>query len=171
VLIERTLLALATQVGTGLAARRIALTTAESCTGGLIAAAITHVAGASEWFSEGFVTYSDLAKHKTLSVPVALLEQHGAVSEAVAGAMSEGALAKSGADIAVSVTGIAGPTGAVPGKPVGTVCFGWAQRHLPLRVVTCHFPGNRAAVRRQAAEYALRGVLEAIDAEGGNGSL
>ena len=142
--------------------------TVESCTGGLIAGALTETAGSSAWFDRGFVTYSNAAKIELVGVLDATLAAHGAVSEAVAAEMARGGLAHSGARLALSVTGIAGPGGAVPGKPVGTVCFGWAcRRPLPvggqgdaaatIRVLTrtCHFSGDRAAVRWQAARFAL----------------
>ena len=135
------------------------LTTAESCTGGLIAAACTSVAGSSEWFDRGFVTYSNAAKIETLGVDAALIEQHGAVSQPVARAMAEGALARSRSTIALAVTGIAGPGGATPGKPVGTVWLAWALRgdggeqRLQLK-------GGRAAIRTATVHAALRRALE-----------
>ena len=134
------------------------LVTAESCTGGLIAARCTDLAGSSQWFERGFVSYSNAAKTDLLDVPSALIAQNGAVSEAVAAAMVRGALAHTDAQISLSTTGIAGPGGAVPGKPVGTVCFGWAHGDIvhTERVV---FSGDRAAVRAQTAEHALQGLL------------
>lgn len=128
-------------------ARQVMLATAESCTGGLIAAALTAIAGSSDVVERGFVTYSNAAKHELLGVPEALLRDHGAVSEPVARAMAEGALARSQADIAVAVTGVAGPGGGSAEKPVGLVWFGLAQRGQP--VVSEHqvFPGDRTAVR------------------------
>ncbi|MDE2565127.1 MAG: CinA family protein, partial [Burkholderiales bacterium] len=113
-------------LGQALRARGWRLATAESCTGGLIAAACTEVAGSSDWFERGYVTYSNAAKTELLGVPAALIAQHGAVSEAVARAMAAGALARAPVQLAVAVTGIAGPGGAVPGKPVGTVWLAWA---------------------------------------------
>jgi nicotinamide-nucleotide amidase len=140
----------------------LSVATAESCTGGLVARALTETAGSSAWFERGFVTYSNEAKHEALGVPDAVLHAHGAVSEPVARDMAIGALARSHADLAIAITGIAGPTGAVPGKPVGTVCFGWALRaphragDAPLvRVETLRLAGGRAAVRRGAARHAL----------------
>ena len=141
-------------------ARRAA--TAESCTGGWIAKAITDVAGSSEWFTEGFVTYSNEAKMRRLGVPARALTADGAVSEAVARAMALGALLRSGAEMAVAVTGIAGPGGAVAGKPVGTVWMAWARRvsgRVRVDAVLKRFRGDREAVRRQTVKAALRGLL------------
>jgi nicotinamide-nucleotide amidase len=158
---ETDLVELAAQVGEALKARRWLLATAESITGGSISQAITDVAGASAWFDCGFVTYSNSSKTEQLDVPAALIAQFGAVSEEVAGAMATGALGTSDADIALSTTGIAGPSGAVPGKPVGTVCFGWAHGSAVWteRLV---FKGDRYAVRQQTAEHALRGLLKVL---------
>jgi nicotinamide-nucleotide amidase len=153
---------LAADVGRALAARGWRMATAESCTGGLIAGAITDIAGSSDWFERGYVSYSDRAKQEMLGVPHALLVAHGAVSEAVAHAMAEGAIARSGAECAVSVTGIAGPGGGSPLKPVGLVCFGWAARGLPTRVATRRFPGDRGEVRAAAVRAALEGLLALI---------
>ena len=134
------------------------LATAESITGGSISQAITDIPGSSEWFDCGFVTYSNGSKTQFLEVPEALLAQHGAVSEEVAAEMAKGTLANTDAHITLSTTGIAGPGGAVPGKPVGTVCFGWAseKRVDTERVV---FAGDRHSVRTQTAEHALKGLL------------
>jgi len=156
-------LALAADVGRELAARRWRLATAESCTGGLVSAAITAIAGSSDWFERGFITYSNEAKREMLGVPATLLEAHGAVSEAVAAAMAEGARRSSGAQCAVSVTGVAGPGGGSLAKPVGTVCLGWAVEGVPGgHVVTRHFTGDRTAVRRQSVVAALAGMLEML---------
>ena len=135
------------------------MATAESCTGGLIAAACTDLSGSSTWFERGFVTYSNAAKTELLGVPADLIEHHGAVSEAVARAMVLGALAHSAAQVAVAVTGVAGPGGGSPAKPVGTVWFGFA---LPGQDVCekCLFAGDRAEVRAAAAQYALRRLAE-----------
>ncbi|WP_288381871.1 CinA family protein [uncultured Massilia sp.] len=153
---------LASKVGRALEARRLVLSTAESCTGGGISQAITDVAGSTAWFDCGFVTYSNASKTELLEVPAALIAQFGSVSEEVAGRMAEGALGNSTADVAVSTTGIAGPTGAVPGKPVGTVCFGWARGDTTFteRLV---FQGDRQAVREQAVAHALQGLLRFIE--------
>jgi nicotinamide-nucleotide amidase len=142
------------------------LATAESCTGGLIAAACTALAGSSDWFERGFVTYSNAAKSELLGVPAALIDRHGAVSEAVARAMAAGALARSRADLVVAVTGIAGPGGAVPGKPVGTVWLAWG-RTAALHAECLHLPGDRAAVRAATVQAALQRLLAlAAPAEG-----
>ena len=138
------------------------LATAESCTGGLVAAAITDISGSSEWFERGFVTYSNQAKSEMIGVPAELIEKHGAVSEPVARAMAQGALLNSRAQISLSITGVAGPGGGTPDKPVGMVCFGWTNRVTTI-VETKHFKGDRTQVRSQAAQYALRGVIELLD--------
>jgi nicotinamide-nucleotide amidase len=145
--------------GRRLKAARSLLVTAESCTGGWVAQAVTSVAGSSEWFERGYVTYSNAAKREALGVSRQLLERHGAVSEQTARAMARGALARSRGTIALAITGIAGPGGAVPGKPVGTVCFAWAQGRR-MRSETRRFRGGRDRVRRQSVIHALRGVLK-----------
>lgn len=152
---------LATRVGHTLKARGLLLATAESCTGGGIAHAITEIAGSSEWFDCGFVTYSNASKNELLDISEALIAQHGAVSEEIAGAMAEGAVANSNSDVAVSTTGIAGPGGAVPGKPVGTVCFGWrvGDKTYTERLV---FQGDRQQVRAQTVEHSLKGLLKLL---------
>ena len=134
--------------------KQLHLVTAESCTGGLIAAACTDLAGSSAWFERGFVTYSNAAKTELLGVPERVLRRAGAVCGPVAQAMAEGALAHSHAQVAVAVTGVAGPSGGSPAKPVGTVWFGFA---LPGQVLTekCHFEGDRAAVRQATVRHAL----------------
>ena len=144
-----------------LKARGLMMAAAESCTGGLIAGACTDVSGSSEWFERGFVTYSNAAKSELLGVPMALIDQHGAVSEPVARAMAAGAMAHSPAQLAVAVTGVAGPTGGSAEKPVGTVWFGWAT---PEGVFTEHqrFDGVRAAVRQATVQHALSGLLHRI---------
>ena len=141
------------------------LATAESCTGGLIAAACTDLAGSSAWFERGFVTYSNEAKTEMLGVDAALIAQHGAVSEEVVRAMALGALAHSHAQVAVAVTGVAGPTGGSADKPVGTVWLGWAT---PAGVTTekCHFVGDRAAVRRETVHRAVRKLLGLLNQNG-----
>jgi len=146
-------------LGRALAERGFRAATAESCTGGLVAAAITDIPGSSAWFDRGFVTYTDDAKRTDLGVPAELLAAHGAVSEPVARAMAEGALARSAADVAVSITGIAGPGGATPGKPVGTVCFAFARRGHHAQARTLHLDGDRAAVRAQSVDVALEGLI------------
>ena len=138
------------------------LVTAESCTGGMIAAACTDLAGSSAWFERGFVTYSNDAKTELLGVEERVLRRAGAVCGPVAQAMAEGALAHSRAQVAVAVTGVAGPTGGSPAKPVGTVWFGFA---LPGQVVTekCHFEGDRAAVRQATVRHALNRLLALLN--------
>ena len=152
---------LVARLGEALRARGARLVTAESCTGGLLAAACTSVAGSSDWFERGFVTYSNAAKSELLGVPPALIERHGAVSAEVAAAMAEGALRAAHAELALAVTGIAGPGGAVPGKPVGTVWFGLAAAGRATRTEPLRFDGDRAAVRGQAVRHALERLLEA----------
>ena len=142
--------------------RQWMLATAESCTGGLIAAACTDLAGSSNWFERGFVTYSNAAKTELLGVPAELIEQFGAVSEPVARAMAAGALAHSHAQVAVAVTGVAGPGGGSVDKPVGTVWFGWATptgQHSECQ----HFAGDRAAVRTATVRHALTRLLGLLD--------
>lgn len=143
-----------TQICAQLLARGWMLATAESCTGGLVAGACTDLAGSSQWFERGFVSYSNAAKTELLGVPAALIEAHGAVSEPVARAMAEGALAHARAQVAVAVTGVAGPGGGSPAKPVGTVWFGWCLAgHTHSEAV--RFAGDRAAVRAGAVRHAL----------------
>jgi nicotinamide-nucleotide amidase len=152
---------LAARVGRRLLGTQRVVATAESCTGGWIAKAFTDVAGSSQWFSEGFVTYSDAAKRRRLGVLRAVLDKHGAVSEAVVRAMAKGALRRAQAQVAVAVTGIAGPDGAVPGKPVGTVWLAWAMRRggaVRLVVQLRHFRGDRDSVRRKTVRAALAGL-------------
>ena len=139
--------------------RGLMLATAESCTGGLVAAACTAVAGSSDWFERGFVTYSNRAKTEMLGVDAALIAAHGAVSAEVACAMAEGALVHSTASLAVAVTGIAGPGGAVPGKPVGTVWLGLAGTGVAARAELLNLPGDRAQVREQTVALALQRLL------------
>ena len=138
------------------------LATAESCTGGMIAAACTDLAGSSNWFERGFVTYSNRAKTELLGVDPVLIDNHGAVSEPVARAMAQGALARSHAQAALAVTGVAGPGGGSAGKPVGTVWFGWAT---PAGVTSevRHFGGDRAAVRQAAAAHALARLADLLN--------
>ena len=146
-----------------LRARGLHMATAESCTGGLIAAACTAVAGSSDWFERGFVTYSNAAKTELLGVPEALLRTHGAVSEPVARAMAEGALARAPVQRAVAVTGIAGPGGAVPGKPVGTVWLALARSDGATLSRLLQLDGDRAAVRQATVVAALRALHASLD--------
>lgn len=143
----------------------VTVTTAESCTGGALAAALTSVAGSSVWFERGFVTYSNGAKEELLGVPATVLAQAGAVSAAAAELMVAGALAQSRAQVAIAVTGIAGPGGGTPAKPVGTVCFGIGRRGAGTRSETARFAGDRTAVRAQSVAYALRLLLAEIDGQ------
>jgi len=154
---------LATVLGAALRRHGLTAATAESCTGGLIAGAITEIPGSSVWFERGFVTYSNEAKMEMLGVRPETLATHGAVSEATAAEMAAGALAHSRAGLAVAVTGIAGPDGGSAAKPVGTVCFGWARRAGAVDTQTCRFAGDRAAVRAATVDAALRGLLDRSD--------
>ncbi len=150
-----------TYISSTLLTRGWMLATAESCTGGMIAAACTDLAGSSQWFERGFVSYSNAAKTELLGVPAGLIAQHGAVSEPVARAMAEGAVQHSAAQVSVAVTGVAGPTGGTPDKPVGTVWFGWridGTTHSELR----HFTGDRAAVRAQTVRHALARLAQLL---------
>ncbi|MFZ2853340.1 MAG: CinA family protein [Rhodocyclaceae bacterium] len=157
---QQQLEALAARVGALLLGNGQLLATAESCTGGWIAQCLTAIAGSSDWFERGFITYSNAAKQEMLGVDAGTLAAHGAVSEAVAAAMAAGALRHSHADWALSVTGIAGPSGGSPDKPVGTVCFGWAGPDGRLDSETRHFAGDREQARAQSVRHALEGVLE-----------
>lgn len=138
------------------------LTTAESCTGGLIAAACTDLAGSSAWFERGFVTYSNAAKTELLGVPAELIDTHGAVSEPVVRAMVAGAATRSHAQVAVAVTGVAGPSGGSPDKPVGTVWLGWWVQGQ-LTTECCHFAGDRAGVREATVSHALTRLVALLD--------
>jgi nicotinamide-nucleotide amidase len=154
------LTALATLVGARLKTKGLVLATAESCTGGWVAQAITSVSGSSDWFDRGFVTYSNDAKREMLGARAQTLERYGAVSEETAREMAAGALAASRAQIALAITGIAGPTGGTPQKPVGMVCFAWALPDGRIDAVTRRFDGDREAVRRQSVAFGLQGVLD-----------
>ena len=156
---------LSLQVGQALLAHQWRLTTAESCTGGGIAQAITEISGSSAWFEQGFVTYSNTAKMQLLGVPNEVLEKHGAVSEETVCAMAKGSLDVSGSEFAIAVSGIAGPTGGTSTKPVGMVCFGFADITGWHEEVTQIFQGDRAEVRQQAIEFALKIVLNQLQAE------
>lgn len=153
---------LATRLGEALGARGLMVASAESCTGGWIGQAITAVSGSSAWYDRGFVTYSNAAKQEMLGVSAETLAVHGAVSEATVREMAQGALAASGADLAVAVSGVAGPTGGTPDKPVGLVCLAWALRGGALEARTLRFDGDREQVRRSSVEAALRGLLERV---------
>ena len=153
---------LAQAVGEALLARGWMLAAAESCTGGWVAAAVTAIDGSSRWFERGFVTYSNEAKMDLLEVPAETLATHGAVSEATVRAMAAGALAHSRAQVALSISGIAGPTGGTPEKPVGTVWHGWAVSGGAVDARLHHYAGDRRTVRRQAVVTALQGVLDLL---------
>ncbi|KTD78367.1 CinA family protein [Legionella waltersii] len=146
-------------ISTALSEHHWKLVTAESCTGGLISTCLTDMPGSSNWFERGFVTYSNASKEEMLSVPHDLMKRYGAVSEEVALAMALGAIEHSHGDVAVSVTGIAGPDGGTLDKPVGTVCFSWALRDLSSQTARQQFSGNRQEIRAQACHYALNGAL------------
>jgi nicotinamide-nucleotide amidase len=153
---------LAIRAGNKLRDERLMLATAESCTGGMVAAAITDISGSSGWFERGFVTYSNQAKTEMIGVPADMIDKHGAVSEPVAKAMAEGALRNSRAQVALAITGVAGPGGGTDAKPVGMVSFAWSNR-LHTAVETRQFKGDRKQVRTQAAVHALRGLLELLE--------
>lgn len=159
-----TLEKLAEHLGCRLIERGEWLAVAESCTGGWLAQSVTAIAGSSTWFDRGFVTYSNAAKVDMLGVPEGALERHGAVSEAVARAMAQGVLVHSRADWSVAITGIAGPSGGSPEKPVGTVCFAWACKDGGCEAQTCLFSGDRAAVREQSVRHALDGLIARVEA-------
>jgi nicotinamide-nucleotide amidase len=152
---------LARKVGEALKARGLKLVTAESCTGGWVAMALTALAGSSDWFERGYVTYSNEAKREALGVSADTLRRRGAVSEETAREMAAGALARSHGQVALAITGIAGPTGGSADKPVGTVCFAWADGSN-IRSETRRFDGDRESVRRQSVVHALQGVLESL---------
>jgi len=149
-----------------LIARGWTLALAESCTGGLVCAALTDLAGSSDWFERGYITYSNQAKTECLDVAAETIESFGAVSEQVAKAMSEGAQKNAGVNVSVSITGIAGPAGGSIEKPVGTVCFGWTitKENLVAMTIckTMQFSGDRQAVREQARDYALSELIELL---------
>jgi nicotinamide-nucleotide amidase len=138
------------------------LSTAESCTGGLVSASITALAGSSEWFERGYITYSNQAKSEDIDVSQNLIEEYGAVSDQVARAMALGAKQNSGSDIALSITGIAGPTGGSSEKPVGTVCFAWVLANDQMISETKHFEGDRQQIRQQACDFSLRKLLSLV---------
>jgi nicotinamide-nucleotide amidase len=146
-----------------LRAQGLRLAVAESCTGGWLAKVLTDLPGSSEWFDRGYVTYSNAAKQSMLGVREATLIAHGAVSKETVAEMTQGALRESGTDLALAVSGIAGPHGATPEKPLGTVCFSWQRRGEKARVSREHFDGDREAVRRQAVAYLLARLEEMLD--------
>lgn len=154
---------LSQEIGTLLLAKKQVLTLAESCTGGLISALITDTAGSSAWFDSSLITYSNKAKQDLLKVQQSSLDQYGAVSEQVAMEMAIGALQQGRATIAASVTGIAGPEGGSPAKPIGTVCFAWTSEDLPSKSRTYLFEGNREQIREQSAIALLLELQEILN--------
>ncbi len=157
---------LAERVGKALKAKGMMMATAESCTGGWIAQAVTAVPGSSEWFERGFVVYTYISKREMLGVKPETLEQFGAVSLETVREMTVGALERSHAQVAVSVSGTAGPSGGTPQKPVGTVCFGWGLKDGVTQTAVKRFDGDRESVRRQAVAFALERVLALVEAGG-----
>ena len=156
------LLQLARELGDRLCARGWMLATAESCTGGWVGELVTSLAGSSHWYERGFITYANAAKIEMLGVPEELLATHGAVSEETAMAMAAGALARSHAQATLAISGIAGPGGGTPQKPVGLVCYGWALADGTLLSSTCRLDGDREEIRSRAAAAALRGLIELV---------
>lgn len=154
---------LAARVGEALKQRGFMLVTAESCTGGWVAKVVTSVAGSSQWFDRGFVSYSNAAKQEMLDVKPATLAEYGAVSDEVVQEMALGALAHSAAHVSVAISGIAGPEGGSPTKPVGTVCLAWCVRRGIPRSRATHFAGDREMIRQQAVMAALQGVLDELN--------
>ena len=154
---------LALSVGEALKRQGLMLATAESCTGGWVAQEVTAIAGSSAWFERGFVTYANAAKEEMLGVSKETLSAFGAVSLETAREMASGAINHSRADVALAITGIAGPSGGSPDKPVGTVCFAWCHRGSAPLAVREVFEGDRQAVRRQAVARALKGLLDMLD--------
>lgn len=158
----RAITALSQRLGAACKRRGVMVATAESCTGGGVAQAITRIAGSSEWFERGFVTYTNVAKEQMLGVSRVTLEAHGAVSQEVACEMAAGAIAFSRADASVAITGIAGPGGGTAGKPVGLVWLAWAYRGGPVQARRFVFRGDRAAVREQSVAIALQGLIDLL---------
>ena len=154
---------LAGALGQHLSDRGWMLATAESCTGGWVSKILTDIVGSSAWFERGFVTYTNTAKHEMLGVDEAIIAEHGAVSEATVRAMAAGALQHSHAQLSLAITGVAGPSGGTPYKPVGTVWFAWAGQEHGVLSESRIFAGDREAIRRQAVATALQGVLDYLD--------
>ncbi|CAH1084938.1 NMN aminohydrolase [Candidatus Nitrotoga sp. 1052] len=162
-LVSRDIENMAIQIGSALKLHGLMLATAESCTGGAVASAITDIAGSSEWFERGFITYSNEAKREMLGVAQDTLTRYGAVSEAVVREMVAGALCHSHAQVALAVSGIAGPAGGMPGKPVGTVWFAWGIKGGQCVARLHHLSGNRAEIRMQSVCIAFQGVLDLLN--------
>ncbi|MCC6534904.1 MAG: CinA family protein [Burkholderiales bacterium] len=156
---DQQLYRLAARVGRALKRKERMIASAESCTGGWIGEAITMVPGSSGWFERGFITYTYISKREMLGVKPSSLARHGAVSEQVVREMAQGALARSHAQVSVAVSGVAGPSGGTPDKPVGTVCFAWGVKRGAVRTETRRFRGDRDTVRKRCVTHALRGVL------------
>jgi nicotinamide-nucleotide amidase len=153
---------LASELGERLRARGWMLATAESCTGGWVGQLLTSLPGSSTWYERGFITYANAAKQEMLGVPAATLETFGAVSEETASAMAAGALKHSHAQAALAISGIAGPGGGTPQKPVGLVCYGWALADGTLMSSTCRLDGDREEIRSRAVAAALRGLIDLV---------
>lgn len=151
---------LAKQLGNALLQHKLYCAVAESCTGGSLSAAITNIAGSSQWFDRGFITYTNQAKEEMLGVPGQVISTHGAVSEATACAMAQGVIANSNADVSAAITGIAGPSGGSIEKPVGTVWIAWASNLQPVHAQCYLFKGDRAAIREQSVIVALEGMIQ-----------
>lgn len=153
---------LAEQLGEALVKRKWKLVTAESCTGGWVGQAVTSVPGSSKWFDRGFITYCNVSKQELLDVKPETLEKYGAVSEETVKEMTEGALKNSHADLSLAITGIAGPGGGTPEKPMGTVCFGWAFSNQKTQTCCEHFSGDRNSVREQSVRFVLERLLSIL---------
>ncbi len=156
---DQTLRHLAKQAGLSFAQQGLMLVSAESCTGGWLGHVITSIAGSSDWYERGFITYSTISKQEMLGVSSKTIKKHGEVSEQVAREMAHGAVSRSSAQVAVSITGIAGPGGGTEKKPVGMVCFAWEIKDNHLRSETRHFSGDREAIRQQSVAVALQGII------------
>lgn len=161
-MVDNELQQLAQEVGQALIAKKLMLSFAESCTGGLASATITNIPGSSAWFDGGVVTYSNQAKQDLIGVSGESLRQYGAVSEQVASEMAIGLLKQGRADIVVSVTGIAGPDGGTSEKPVGTVCFAWASKNSPVKTQRSLFTGSRQEIRQQSVRTMLLGIKDLL---------
>jgi nicotinamide-nucleotide amidase len=159
---DEELLQLASELGDKLMARGWMLATAESCTGGWVGQLVTALPGSSHWYERGFITYANAAKIELLGVPSETLDAHGAVSEETASAMAAGALANSHAQAALAISGIAGPGGGTPQKPVGLVCYGWALADGTVMSSTCRLDGDREEIRSRAVAAALRGLIDLL---------
>jgi nicotinamide-nucleotide amidase len=153
---------LATELGDKLRARGWMLATAESCTGGWVGQLLTALPGSSNWYERGFISYANAAKIEMLGVPAEIIDQYGAVSEETASAMAAGALAHSHAQATLAISGIAGPGGGTPQKPVGLVCYGWALEDGTVMSSTCRLDGDREEIRSRAVAAALRGLIDLI---------